>query len=74
MRIDPLYIWLAALAIISGIFYIICLHAGAVELSITGSATGQGIQNLSFVGDALNVSILQNSSFQGWNVTLGASA
>ena len=48
--------------------------AHGIELSITGHSSGQGLQNLSFVGDLINVSILQNSSFQGWNVTLGATA
>jgi hypothetical protein len=47
----------------------LCLSilAGAVELHISGSSSGTGLQNLSFVGDALNVSLLQNGT--GWNIT-----
>jgi hypothetical protein len=45
-----------------------------IELNISGHSSGQGVQNLSFVGDLINVSIQQNSSWAGWNVTLGASA
>jgi hypothetical protein len=68
MRIDPLHIWLAALAIVFGVFAVVCTHAGAVELSITGSSTGQGFQNLSYSGD-INVSILANALGCFWNVT-----
>ena len=48
---------------------VLCLLilAGAVELHISGSSSGTGLQNLSFVGDALNVSLLQNGT--GWNIT-----
>jgi hypothetical protein len=74
MRPDPLHIWWGFLAFWSGI--ILCLAmlsvGQAVELSIVGQSTGQGLQNLTFCGDALNVSILQNGSWQGWNVTLEA--
>ena len=47
----------------------LCLSilAGAVELHISGSSSGTGLQNLSFVGEALNVSLLQNGT--GWNIT-----
>jgi hypothetical protein len=48
---------------------VLCLSilAGAVELHISGSSSGTGLQNLSFVGEALNVSLLQNGT--GWNIT-----
>jgi len=77
MTLKELLIGIAALALGCGIVAAVCLliaPAHAIELSIMGHSSGQGMQNLSFVGDALNVSILQNSSFQGWNVTLGAHA
>ncbi len=69
MRIDPLHIWFAVMAIVFGIFAVVCTHAGAVSLSITGSSTGQGFQNFSFAGDDLNVSILANTFGCFWNVT-----
>jgi hypothetical protein len=65
MRPDPLYLWLAALAICFGILAAACMLAGAVELSITGVATGSGLQNLSFSGDILNVT--WNGT--AWNIT-----
>lgn len=48
---------------------VLCLSilAEAVELHITGSSSGTGLQNLSFVGEALNVSLLQNGT--GWTIT-----
>ena len=50
-----------------------CIAADAVSLSISGHSTGQGFQNLSYAGDLLNVSILQNGT--GWNIShLGGSA
>ncbi len=74
MRPDPLYIWLAALAICFGIVSLVLLLpiGHAVELSITGNASGQGSHLLNFTGEQLNVSILQNGSI--WNVTLGGQA
>lgn len=79
MRLDPLPIWLAVLAMCFGIVAAVCLltttPAHCIELNISGHSIGQGMQNLSFVGDLINVSILQNSSFQGWNITIqGATA
>jgi hypothetical protein len=47
-----------------------CIAADAVSLSISGYSSGQGVQNLSFAGDLLNINISQNSSFQGWNITI----
>jgi hypothetical protein len=76
MRPDPLHIWWGALAFCTGMALVLAmLSVGqAIELSIVGHSSGQGLQNLSFYGDALNVSILQNGSWQGWNVTLEAMA
>jgi hypothetical protein len=49
--------------------------AEAVSLSISGHSSGTGYQNLTFAGNLLNVSILQNISWRGWNVSImGASA
>jgi hypothetical protein len=50
------------------IYVVLVITGQAVDLSITGHITGQGIQNLSYAGDLLNVSIYQNGS--GWNFTL----
>lgn len=59
---------LVLLALICG-----CIAADAVTLSITGHSSGQGYQNLSYAGDLLNVSIMQNNT--GWNISLnGGSA
>lgn len=65
MRPDPLFVWLAALAVISGIFYIVCLHAGAATLSISGSAVGNGSQVFSVTGE--NITAFWNGT--AWNVT-----
>jgi hypothetical protein len=47
-----------------------CIAADAVTLSISGHSSGQGLQNLSYAGDLLNVSILQNGT--GWNFSIQA--
>jgi hypothetical protein len=44
----------------------------AVELSIVGQASGQGLHLLNFTGEQLNVSILQNGSL--WNLSIGGQA
>lgn len=44
-----------------------CLVADAVTLNIFGSSSGDGLQNLSFSGDRINVSLLQNGT--GWTIT-----
>jgi hypothetical protein len=48
------------------------MHAHAVSLEVYGHSVGQGVQNLSFAGEALNVSILQNGS--AWNLSIGGQA
>jgi hypothetical protein len=74
MRLDPLYFWLAVLAICFGIMALVLLLpiGDALELSITGHSAGAGYQNLSFAGDLLNVSIQQNGS--SWNLSIGGQA
>jgi hypothetical protein len=75
MRFDPLYVWLLLLAPYFGIIAVCLLNVNAMTLEISGHSAGQGAQNLSFAGDLLNVSIVQNGTGQGWNVTLvGVSA
>jgi hypothetical protein len=54
-------IWCAALLLLSQL-------GQCVELSIVGHSAGQGILNLSYAGDFLNVSLSQNGS--GWNISL----
>jgi hypothetical protein len=50
-----------------------CIAADAVSLSISGHSSGQGFQNLTYAGDLLSISILQNGT--GWNISLnGGSA
>lgn len=66
--------YLLVMAALLFFLYSLLTTGQAVELSISSNSAGQGLQNLSFVGDHLNVSIQQNSSWQGWNVTLGATA
>ncbi len=55
MRIDPLHIWLACLAIWFGLLSVVCMNAGAVELVMTGNATGQGIHTLEVLPDIKNL-------------------
>jgi|GEM_PF-2754569 len=49
-----------------------CLVADAVTLNISGSSSGDGLQNLSFSGDHINVSLSQNGT--GWNITAEGGA
>lgn len=71
MRLDPLLIWLLILAMYFGIVAVACLlpTGHAATLNISGNISGQGFQNLSYAGDQLNVSILQNTFGCTWNIT-----
>lgn len=64
--------WIGWLCIIAVVVYLATLPAHAVELFITGQASGQGLHLLNFSGDQLNVSISQNAS--GWNLSVGGQA
>lgn len=75
MTLKELLLGIAVLALGCGIVAAVCLliaPAHGIELSIMGHSAGQGYQNLSFVGDALNVSILQNESFRNWSILVEA--
>lgn len=72
-----IYAIVACLALYFGaiiLLVVLIAPAHGIELSIMGHSSGQGMQNMSFAGDLINVSILQNSSWQGWNVSLGGHA
>jgi hypothetical protein len=45
-----------------------CIAADAATLNISGHFAGQGYQNLSYAGDALNASFWQNGT--GWDFIL----
>lgn len=47
-----------------------CIAADAATLNISGHFSGQGYQNLSYAGDALNASFWQNGT--GWDFALRA--
>jgi hypothetical protein len=47
-----------------------CIAADAVSLNISGHFSGQGFQNLSYAGDALNASLWQNGT--GWDLSIKA--
>ena len=64
--IDPLVLWIAALAIGYGIISLACLGpAGSVELSISGNATGTGLHLLE-IGNNSSTVVLENIT--GWSV------
>ncbi|MCK9570816.1 hypothetical protein M0R72_17840 [Candidatus Pacearchaeota archaeon] len=64
MRLDPLYLWLAVLAIgFSIVSLVLLLPTGhAMTLQITGSSTGQGVHNLTFWGEHLNATLFQGNN------------
>lgn len=47
-----------------------CVMADAVSLTISGHSSGQGTQNLTFVGDLMSVNLSQNGTT--WNITATA--
>jgi len=67
--------WLVWSIIIGYAVFVLWLgDAQAVSLQISGHSTGRGIQNLTFVGDLLNVTISQNATFQNWSISVEALA
>ncbi len=60
-----LLLWWAAVV---AICLLVVNLTDAATLSITGNATGQGLQSMSYTGD-INVSILANTFGCFWNVT-----
>jgi hypothetical protein len=71
LRDDPLA-WILAVTAICVVLWALSTFGQTVSLEISGHSAGQGLQSLSFSGEQLNVSILQNGS--GWNMTLGGMA
>jgi hypothetical protein len=65
--------WAAVALLCVGVaFMVYSMPIDAVSLSISGQARGQGVQNLSFAGDLLNVSL--NQSSLGWNLSVVGQA
>jgi hypothetical protein len=64
--------WAFWMVIFLFVIWLASLPASGLSLQISGHVSGHGYQNLSYVGDTLNVSILQNGT--GWNFTLVGGA
>jgi hypothetical protein len=71
LRDNPLA-WILAVAAICTMLWVLSQSCQCVSLEIIGRSSGQGFQNLSFTGDVLNISLLQNGS--SWNLlAMGAA-
>ena len=64
--IDPLVLWIAAVAIWCGIISMACLGpAGSVELQLSGNASGNGTHLLE-IGNNSSTVLLENVT--GWSI------
>jgi hypothetical protein len=71
LRDDPLA-WILAVVAICAILWALSQAGGCVNLEFAVHSVGHGWQNLSFAGDLLNVSLLQNGS--SWNLSAMGAA
>jgi hypothetical protein len=62
-----LAIWLAAIFAIVCLFYLVC-YAQAAVLTITGSATGQGLCNLTVEADLIAANVSQAVNCSSWQI------
>lgn len=65
------YFWLiyAGFIVIMAMLLALLASSGrAVELSISGQSLGSGIHSMQFLGDCLNVSIVQGNDSAAWRV------
>ena len=65
-----LVIWWAAIFAVVCLFYLVC-YAQAAVLTITGSATGQGLCNLTVEADVISANISQAVNCSSWQIVAG---
>ena len=64
-----LAIWLAAIFAIVCLFYLV--YAQAATLTITGSATGHGLCNLTVEADVISANVSQAVNCSSWQIVAG---
>ena len=65
-----LAIWLAAIVAIVYLFYLVC-YVDAATLTITGSAAGHGICNLTVQADIISANVSQAINSSSWEIVAG---
>jgi hypothetical protein len=72
---DRWHFWYAALAICIIVLAAACLLpiGHAMTLQISGSSTGQGLHNLTFLGDHLNATLQQGNN-STWQINASGAA
>lgn len=65
-----LVVWLAAIFAVVCLFYLVC-YAQAAVLTITGSAVGHGICNLTVQADIISANVSQAVNCSSWQIVAG---
>lgn len=65
-----LTVWLAAIVAVVYLFYLVC-YAQAAVLTITGSAVGHGICNLTVQADIISANVSQAVNCSNWQIVAG---
>ena len=65
-----LAIWLAAIVAVVYLFYLVC-YVDAAVLTITGSAVGHGICNLTVQADIISANVSQAVNCLSWEIVAG---
>ena len=65
-----LAVWLAAIFAVAYLFYLVC-YAQAAVLTITGSAVGHGICNMTVQADIISANVSQVVNCTSWQIVAG---
>lgn len=65
-----LTVWLAAIVAVVYLFYLVC-YAQAAVLTITGSAVGHGICNMTVQADIISANVSQAINCSSWQIVAG---
>ena len=65
-----LAVWLAAIFAVVYLFYLVC-YVDAAVLTITGSAVGHGICNMTVQADIISANISQAVNCSSWQIVAG---
>ena len=65
-----LAVWLAAIFAVVYLFYLVC-YVDAAVLTITGSAVGHGICNMTVQADVISANVSQGINSSSWEIVAG---
>ena len=66
-----LAVWILAIFAVVWMFYIVCMNAQAAVLTITGSAVGHGLCNLTVEADVISANVSQAVNCSSWQIVAG---